>query len=765
MTDERVDPALSGEVWPAAEPATDAVLYGHVALSPGNAVEARSLQTFTLTYTAGRFGIDGSGGIKIVFRFTADWGALQTNDPAAVNYVTAETSTGLPLRLRYAREGHPRPWYQALDVILAHGHLREGDTITVVLGDRCGGSPGIKVQSCCETDFRFMVLADICATGHFVPITESPSLAIVSGAPVTWRAVLPTLRRPGEIFRFGIRSEDLWGNPSDQAMANLRLEPSIPVAGLPDAVDYPAGSRSLSLDGLNVIREGLLRIALRDAGGAVLARSNPLLVRSGKMSGYWADLHGQSGESVGINTARQYFAFARDCAFLDACSHQANDFQVNNAFWRHLNELTAGFHADHQFVTFPGYEWSGNTSVGGDRNVYFRREGRPIRRSSHALLPDRSDIASDANDARALFDALANEDAVVFAHVGGRWADIAYAHDGRLETAVEIHSAWGTFEWLMADALRLGHRVGIVCNSDGHKGRPGASHPGASEFAAYGGLTCLIAEELTRDGIFACLRRRHHYGTTGSRLHMDVRARFPGGARIFERDPKLEDSGPSSAAGEAMMGDIVATDDGVAFLVIEIEAAAPIERIEVRNGLDTVDTLRPFGPDDLGSRVRVVWRGAERRGKGARTRWLGTARFEDASIRRFSPINAWNPELPFGQEDDATVVFESRTAGNLAGFDAWLDAGSEAAVKIETNHGTLAAALSEIGIEDTTVDLGGLDRRLEAFRLPDDNPHRSFRTTLEVPLSIEGDNPIWLCVSTEDGHQAWSSPIYVFRSA
>ena len=72
---------------------------------------------------------------------------------------------------------------------------------------------------------------------------------------------------------------------------------------------------------MGVTREGLLRIALRDYGGAVLARSNPLLVRRGKMSGYWADLHGQSGESGGINTARQHFAFARDCAFLDAWSH------------------------------------------------------------------------------------------------------------------------------------------------------------------------------------------------------------------------------------------------------------------------------------------------------------------------------------------------------------------------------------------------------------------------------------------------------------
>jgi hypothetical protein len=28
-----------------------------------------------------------------------------------------------------------------------------------------------------------------------------------------------------------------------------------------------------------------------------------------------------------------------------------------------------------------------------------------------------------------------------------------------------------------------------------------------------------------------------------------------------------------------------------------------------------------------------------------------------------------------------------------------------------------------------------------------------------------GDNPIWVCVTTEDGFQAWSSPIYAFNKA
>ena len=139
-------------------------------------------------------------------------------------------------------------------------------------------------------------------------------------------------------------------------------------------------------------------------------------------------------------------------------------------------------------LPFQVYEWSGNTGLGGDRNIYFPNEGRTIRRSSHALVSDHSDIDTDCNSAEELFARLLPNMArmmwFVFAHCGGRYADIELAHDGRFEKAMEIHSSWGSFEWLVQDAFRLGYRVGIVANSDGHKGRPGASYPGAALFGA-----------------------------------------------------------------------------------------------------------------------------------------------------------------------------------------------------------------------------------------------------------------------------------------
>jgi len=467
---------------------------------------------------------------------------------------------------------------------------------------------------------------------------------------------------------------------------------------------------------------------------------------------------------VGINTAREYFEFARNLAFLNATGHQANDFQINNAFWQQVNELSAEFHEDHRFLTLPGYEWSGNTAVGGDRNVYFRNEGRQIRRSSHALLPDRSDLDTDANTAAQLFSDLQDEDCVVYAHVGGRYADIRQAHDPRLETAMEIHSAWGSFEWLLTDGFELGHRSGVVCNSDGHKGRPGASYPGAASFGAYGGLTCFLAPQLTRDSLFECLRRRHHYGTTGNRLHLDLRASFTSEANLYPRDPRYFDV-EAEPVREAMMGDIVQTDDARVTIVIECIAQAPIERIEILNGSGLVETLRGFDAADLGNRIRVVWQGAEYRGRGRKTTWRGSAHFEGCILERIAPINQWNHERPTEQQGDDRVTWDSITTGNFGGFDAWLAPGYDGQLVIDSNHVSGSFALDAIGLDEVVLDGGGLERKLRVFRLPEENPCRELRRSIEVDLKAVGDNPIWVRVTTEDGFNAWSSPLFLYRAA
>ncbi|MFP6745221.1 MAG: DUF3604 domain-containing protein, partial [Alphaproteobacteria bacterium] len=141
----------------------------------------------------------------------------------------------------------------------------------------------------------------------------------------------------------------------------------------------------------------------------------------------------------------------------------------------------------------------------------------------------------------------------------------------------------------------------------------------------------------------------------------------------------------------------------------------------------------------------------------------GNAQFHGNRITRLSPINAWNHEMSTELQGDRTVTWDTLTTGNFGGFDAWLDDGAAGTLEIDTNHVSGRFDLTDIGMGDTVLDAGGLERRLRVFRLPTDKPCRDLKTTVPISLKPDGDNQIWLRVTTEDGFNAWSSPIFLYR--
>lgn len=741
---------------------------GHAELSPKGDFTAGSHASFTLTYTAGLFGIDDSGSLRICFRFAADQDTPQFTDPAGANYCTVEASNGAVLQVRWDPKANVRPWDRTLWIKVVKGYLTEGDTITIRFGVTDHGGPGMRLQTFCEDTFEFRVLVDPIATFNFQTLPEQPVISIVPGDPVRYLAVAPTLRRPGQAFTLKIKGEDRWGNPSDRC--DVTLYPEGPgIDGLPDKIRLAPGAFAAEVDGLSMAVSGQTTITLRDDAGAVVARTNPILIESRADIHFWGDLHGQSEETIGTGSARQYFAFARDRAFVDATGHQGNDFQITDEFWDELNRLTAEFDEPGRFVVLPGYEWSGNTSLGGDRNVFFPTEGRTIRRSSHALIPDTAGAETDCSTARELFqafDAAGESDVVMFAHCGGRYADIGYAHDGRIEKSVEVHSSWGSFEWLLHDALDLGYRVGVVTNSDGHKGRPGASYPGSGKFGAIGGLSCYVMPELTREGLLDCLRKRHHYGSTGGpngRLRIDFGAEFEGPATLYHDDPAL---GPAAGATatQAIMGDIVHLPEGGARIAVSVSAGCGIERVDLFDGKTLLETVRPYDEADLGSRIRVLWEGAEYRGRFREVIWDGDAVFDGASIRKAQAINFFNPDKTLDRDGTDRLSWTALTTGNFGGFDVWLNEGPESRIALKTPLIEADIGLEDIGIEDVTFDASGeLPRFIKVSRLPANPLPTECSFERDLDLNGEGDRAIYVRVTLEDGTRAWTSPIYFFR--
>ena len=179
-------------------------------------------------------------------------------------------------------------------------------------------------------------------------------------------------------------------------------------------------------------------------------------------------------------------------------------------------------------------------------------------------------------------------------------------------------------------------------------------------------------------------------------------------------------------------------------------------------GAAVAATFRNFQATDLGPRVRVLWQGAEYRGRGRETLWNGKLKVWGNRIARFSPVNFLNPERKVTEtERGAALAWTSVTTGNLAGIDLWLDEARNGTLTIETNIVSGTVELVTLADQTIAFDGGGLGRQLSVYRLPEADWSRSSKLEHTVAFSGRADLPVWLRVTQADGNQAWTSPIYL----
>jgi len=258
------------------------------------------------------------------------------------------------------------------------------------------------------------------------------------------------------------------------------------------------------------------------------------------------------------------------------------------------------------------------------------------------------------------------------------------------------------------------------------------------------------------------LRRRHYYGTTGNRVLLDTRVEFDQDAELFADDPRLGDV-DSEMVPEAMMGDILRCNQADVNFVIDVRGAAAIERIDIRNGLDTVEVFRPYSEAELGRRIRVIWEGSEYRGRGRETPWDGHAELIENAFESVTPINRYNLDRRFEQTGPARLEWSAITTGGFGGFEAILRDPAAGKLCIDTELVKQEIDVADIGRDELIFENGGIERRIRVFRLPDSNPYNALRVERRIRLHDDKDNALYVRVTHEDGHYSWSSPIYLFR--
>src|SRR5215813_1420896 len=213
---------------------------GSIRLTPSGPFVAGAYAELTLTYTVGTFGIDDTGMVKISWRTTSDMSKPQFDKPAAPNFTTVEASNGARLDVWFDRL-NIRPYANTLLIRVGRGFLRQGDTLTIRMGDRRQGSPGFRLQTNAEERVELRTSVDAFATYEFCELPEQPTFDLVSGPAASWKAIWPSLLVVGEPFRLAIVAEDMWGNPTTDAAQALALVSSRPVRGLPQSVAIDRG--------------------------------------------------------------------------------------------------------------------------------------------------------------------------------------------------------------------------------------------------------------------------------------------------------------------------------------------------------------------------------------------------------------------------------------------------------------------------------------------------------------------------------------------
>jgi len=660
--------------------------YGKASLSPDSDVVVGSYQTWEITYTVGNLGMDDGSTLKIASNMTSDWGTPQFDHPSEPNYVTVETTGDATVEASFDPEGHERPLKHTISVDIFDGSLDEGEEVIITIGDTDGGSLGHRAQTFPETDFELGVLVDPFGTNEFVELPEKLLFDVVSGAPTSITAVVDSNAEPDERVDLSVRVEDYWGNTATEYAADLQA-----------SVQENQSDRSVSLEARNGTAHGqiefndpgIYRLFVTDDDG-LETTTNPVVI--GEDAGsrtYWGDIHGQSGETVGTGTISEYFEFGRENAFLDYISHCGNDFQITDDFWSEIKDIVREFNEPGEYVTFLCYEWSANTSRGGDHNVYFKNTDQEIYRSSNWQVEDGFEKHEGLHPVADLYEYYEDrDDVMIIPHQGGRPATLD-AFDPNISPFVETLSVWGVFEWFGKEALEEGYPVGFVAGSDDHTGRPGATYPTNQEdFNIKGGLMATKAESLSRDSLWEAFMHRQVYATTGARILLDV-----------------DLSGAS-------MGESVSVD-GPSDIDVKVHGTAPIQRIELFSTEGRVDVRDFTDGDDL---IEIEWTGSRGRIRHKVTDWSGGVSISQGRIDEVEEFGFDHPEQGIIQQTDTSVHWRGGTSGNYQGIQLDVSIPEDATLRFGANDISVEQSIDDLG-EERTIGVGEMNQELTVRRV------------------------------------------------
>ncbi len=492
--------------------------------------------------------LDGSWGRGMPY---PRWSPWQTTDPDGEGYLAvASAPDGVTLALSAEDEpggGEPGPYATGsrvrAELTVTGGQLEAGDEVVLRWGT--DAVPVVAPQQARRYTFPHES-SEVPASLAYPEDTlgRSPFVDVVGGDAARTHVAArgSSSVAVGEVTSFQLVAVDELGNRVDGYEGTVVAATGGWRSDTTETLDIGPGARGSAALDVTWANTGMHHLIVESEpqgnSGWVQVTEEPPMHRL-----YFGDPHSHSLASDGTWSAETAYRHADEVAGLDFAGVTDHAERLTDEEWAAAVDAAA-YLSRGDFVALAGYEWTGRHA-----------EHRCVYSTNGAAIPvaRTGAFGNTADPLEAVADlwALLGDDALVVPHHPGSavgpahlWAD----HDPGLEPAVEIYSKHGSSEcygcepalgedWALAegnyvrDALAEGLRFGVVGGGDGHEAPLGGMEPdhadvfGAGDFgpmARRGGLTGVWAVALTRDDLFAAVRARRTYATTGARIFLQL---------------------------------------------------------------------------------------------------------------------------------------------------------------------------------------------------------------------------------------------------
>ena len=513
---------------------------------------------YRIIYEAGPEGIAVGGALYLLPSPFWGWSGAQAETPEFPGYTVVETSAaGIELDA-FTADG------QLLVITVGGRKLRHGERVEMTYG---AGDSGATVDRFAERASPLWIAVDGDGDGVRAVLPDSPVVPVAAGTAARMVLMLPSIARPGEPVALKIAVLDVVGNAGVDFAGEITVAAAPANARVPTSITVDPSDGGRATVSCVFPEPGTYRLAAMTQNG-IVGTSNPVVVSQDGERIYWGDLHGHSALSDGTATPEDYLTYARDVARLDVVALTDHDhwgivfLDQAASLWREIREQTDRFNDPGKFVTLLGYEWT--SWLHGHRHVLYFEESGPVL----------SSIDPDYDTPTELWAGLRGRKALTVAHhsAGGPVAtNWDYPPDPELEPVTEIVSVHGSSEAadsprpiysaiegnFVRDVLDRGFVLGLIGSGDSHDGHPGLAHIASG----VGGVAAILADDLTREGVWTALKTRSVYATNGPRIVL----RF--------------------AVGGHPMGSIMDPPSTTEQAFISVNGTAPIDRVDlVRSG-------------------------------------------------------------------------------------------------------------------------------------------------------------------------------------